>query len=117
MYNYISPEIWREIFYRVASLLKTMFFRIAVRNLITRLSKTNQREVLEKFIESMPQKHRNYFKPYEYLNPFHPSKIVEKVRAASEDNLVLMDSNIVEVNKAVKEVFFRFDILNLYYET
>ena len=45
------------------------------------------------------------------------AKIVEKVRAASEDNLVLMDSNIVEVNKAVKEVFFRLDILNLYYET
>ncbi len=88
-----------------------------MRKVLTLLSKRNQKEDLEKFIESMPQKHRNYFKPYEYLYPFNPSKIVEKVKAASVDNLVLMDTNMEEVKKAVKEVFFRLDILNLYYET
>ena len=47
------------------------------------------------------------------MNPFHPTKIVDKVKAASADNLIPMDKSrdMEKVQKAIKKVYFSFRML------
>ena len=104
MYRHRQSEIYKSFANK-----NYIFFRNLVRKLLKELFK-NERSTLDKFVENMPNRDRAFFRVENYLNPFHPTKIVDKVKAASADNLIPMDKSrdMEKVQKAIKKVYFSF---------
>lgn len=102
----LSQLIMAKRYEQAAQLLTDNQFepKNLVRKLLKELFK-NERNTLDKFVENMPNRDRAFFRVENYLNPFHPTKIVDKVKAASADNLIPMDKSrdMEKVQKAIKK--------------